>query len=402
MAHAHDVTDKRNKPRLAVVATHPIQHFCPQFSSWHRLSEMDMQVFFASMHGVRPYHDPQFGKTIKWEGLSLDFPHSFLPDAENRQLDNMLDAPELESALEAFAPDAVLVFGWHPPLARRAIRWASRRGVRLIMYSDAENRSRKNVFKRIAKRILLPPILKKIDFFLTVGDSNEDVYIGYGAKSNQFIRTSFPINIERYNEKVEQKSAIRKKIRENIGIPDDHVVLIQVGKLVPWKRPGDLITLSNILQKSHNNVTIILAGEGAMKRDLKENATCVGPGGVFFLGFIQPDMLIDYYLAADIYVHAAEQEPHSLAISEAIYCGLPAIISDRCGSYGPTDDVRAGVNGFVYECGNIEQLKKQVLRLVQNERLRTRMSEASIRIARHHQRLAHEEAIRTLATLLES
>ena len=59
------------------------------------------------------------------------------------------------------------------------------------------------------------------------------------------------------------------------------------------------------------------------------------------------------YCAADVYVHCSDNEPHSLAITEAIYCGLPVVLSDRCGSYGPTDDVQPGINGFVYRCGDV-------------------------------------------------
>ena len=51
---------------------------------------------------------------------------------------------------------------------------------------------------------------------------------------------------------------------------------------------------------------------------------------------------------------------HSLSISEAIYMGCPVIISDKCGSYGETDDVQVNKNGFVFECENVVQLKSYI------------------------------------------
>ena len=67
------------------------------------------------------------------------------------------------------------------------------------------------------------------------------------------------------------------------------------------------------------------------------------------------------YCAADVYVHCSDNEPHSLAITEAIYCGLPVVLSDRCGSYGPTDDVQPGINGFVYRCGDVSDLSRCIV-----------------------------------------
>jgi glycosyltransferase involved in cell wall biosynthesis len=61
-----------------------------------------------------------------------------------------------------------------------------------------------------------------------------------------------------------------------------------------------------------------------------------------------------YYAVSDVYIHPPSIEPHSIAMSEAIYVGCPVVLSDRCGSFGPTDDVREGINGFVYSFAEIE------------------------------------------------
>ena len=34
--------------RLTIVISHPIQYFCPQYSSWSRIEGIDLCVFFAS------------------------------------------------------------------------------------------------------------------------------------------------------------------------------------------------------------------------------------------------------------------------------------------------------------------------------------------------------------------
>ena len=105
----------------------------------------------------------------------------------------------------------------------------------------------------------------------------------------------------------------------------------------------------------------MLAGAGPDEQRLRDLAARRGPGGVVFAGFVPSAALPRYYCAADLYVHCASADAHPLAVTEAVYCGLPAVVSDRCGSYGPTDDVRIGLNGRVYACGDGGALASAVL-----------------------------------------
>ena len=100
--------------RLAVVVSHPIQHFAP----WHReiakIKDVDLRVFFCCDWGVASYLDPEFGVPVCWdtpllEGYPYDYPITRRP---RRMSFWELDNPGVEKALERFAPDVVQVFGY--------------------------------------------------------------------------------------------------------------------------------------------------------------------------------------------------------------------------------------------------------------------------------------------------
>ena len=110
--------------RVAVVISHPIQHFCPQYASWSRLPGIELKVFFAARIGMEAYYDPDFGQEVQWKGLALDFEHEFLPGAAERKSSANIEAEGLDDALSAFRPDLVIAYGYSVPLQRRAIRWA--------------------------------------------------------------------------------------------------------------------------------------------------------------------------------------------------------------------------------------------------------------------------------------
>ena len=379
--------------RVAVVVSHPIQHFCPQYSSWALLPDVDLRVFFASEHGLTAYEDKNFGKTIQWHGLQMDFPHEFLPGSSTREVSNSMDSVELNVRLSAFSPHVLVIYGYSQRLQRHALGWAKNHKIPIIMVSDSELRAQRNWLILCLKTLFLPLWLRSCSVFLTTGDANEAYYRHYGVPDEKLIRCFFPIDVKKYDNILSDKSIARQRIREKLGIPNHHSVILNVGKLVSWKRQCDLVSFSNSLQGRYQDVTVILAGTGQDETALRALCQREGPGGVIFAGFISPDELIEYYCAADIYAACSEREPHSLAISEAIYCGLPVVISDRCGSYGPSDDVRQGLNGFVYRCGEVSELSRRILFILQDTDIHTQMSKASAKISRQHQALAHGEAL---------
>jgi glycosyltransferase involved in cell wall biosynthesis len=83
--------------------------------------------------------------------------------------------------------------------------------------------------------------------------------------------------------------------------------------------------------------------------------------------------------------------------------GLPVVLSDRCGSYGPADDVQPGRNGFVHAWGDPSSLATCIRRLAEDPQLREKFAAASREISRRAQELAHgggpEAALRIVGLL---
>lgn len=380
----------RQRTRLAIVVSHPIQHFCPQYASWAALDEIDLRVFFASRAGLSSYHDREFERWLQWDGLRLDFPHEFLSGTET----TAHDATAVADRLVRFGPDCVCVHGYSQRLARRAIAWAGAAGAPVLMVGDSELRRHRSWARRAVKSLWLPSILRKVDRFLTIGDANEAYYRWYGVSDERFVRCGLTIDAKLYDRVLAERERTRATLRAAHGIPDHHEVLLTVGKFTREKRQKDLVEFSNRVRRLRDDVTVVLAGSGAEEERLRNLATGSGAGGVVFAGFVQPPTLVRYYCAADVYVHCAAADAHPLAVSEAVYAGLPVVLSDRCGSYGPTDDVRVGLNGCVYPCGDIKALASAISAILEaSPERRGALSRASGRIGREVQRRARGPAL---------
>jgi glycosyltransferase involved in cell wall biosynthesis len=386
--------------KIAVVVSHVIQHFCPQYVSWAALPGVELRVVFGSRHGLDDYFDVQFNKVVQWKGLNLNFPHEFLSATESSPTGT--DAAQLDDVLDKFGAEIVLVYGYDQPLIRRTISWAKRRRANIMMLADVEMRSHRHWVKALAKLALLPRVLRQVDIFLTVGDACEDYYRNYSVPDTKMVRSPFPIDRNIFETKIANREAISKGVREKLAIPLHHKIVLNVGKLVPWKRPEDLISLSNRLQGRRDDITVVHVGAGKREAELRAQLKKAGPGGTIFVGFVQPSDLVDYVLASDVYALTSSLDCHSLAVSEAVYAGLPVLVSDRCGSYGPTDDVRPGVNGFVFPCGDVDRMTDLLLQVLNSATLYKRFSLASRAIGLQNQALAHGEGLLHAIALLQS
>ena len=392
----------KSKIKVALIVSHPVQHFCPQYVSFARHPEIKFKVFFASALGFKKYTDPNFKREISWGNLNLDkFDHCFLNGEVVLPSDASLDAPQLDDQLSVFNPDVVISYGYFQKLQRRAQSWAKRKKIPVAYISDSEMRQHRSLVKRWIKYPLIRKYFSNVTFFLSVGDANEIYYRYYGASQDSIIRMHFPIDIDCYRQAFEQKQALNKRIRDEYSIPENEMVLSVVGKLVPWKNQDHIIEALSLLEKEDIKIHLFILGSGDMLEAWQRKANVLTLSKVYFPGFVPIETLPSYYAATDIYVHPAAVEPHSIAVSEAIYMGCPVILSDRCGSYGENDDVSPSRNGLVYSFGDIAALARSIKALVEDKAARMSYATDSHARAIRFQERSHKLVIDDLISKLQ-
>ncbi len=115
-----------------------------------------------------------------------------------------------------------------------------------------------------------------------------------------------------------------------------------------------------------SNWGLILLGDGIEKNPLIEqinklelaNAVHILPGRPWFR---VPDVLA----MSNVLVLPSSSEPWGLVVNEAMACGLPVIVSDRCGC--APDLVHEGKNGFVFTYDQPDQLTQLMLRFINGD-----------------------------------
>jgi glycosyltransferase involved in cell wall biosynthesis len=160
-------------------------------------------------------------------------------------------------------------------------------------------------------------------------------------------------------------SVAKEKIRKSLGISENEVIFTYAGKIIPVKGPHLLIEAAVELHKNHENIKILLIGNGPSEyiqkiRDYLKLHRCESI--CIFHDSVKNSELPQFYSAADVAVWPKEA---SLSMFEAMACQLPVIISID----SEVQERLSYNNGFLYNANdNLDLAKKMELLLDRNTR----------------------------------
>ncbi|RYN12183.1 glycosyl transferases group 1,glycosyl transferase group 1 [Bifidobacterium animalis subsp. animalis] len=148
----------------------------------------------------------------------------------------------------------------------------------------------------------------------------------YGNKivdENKF--TIIPNAID--SKKYRYSKDVRDKIREELGIGDDTLLLGTVGRLSAEKNQEFLFDVLKELLDAGHNAKLLLVGDGPERTPLEEAAETLGiQDQVIFTGSV-PNVP-DYLQAMDVFMFPSFNEGLGMALIEAQAGGLPSIASN--------------------------------------------------------------------------
>ena len=176
---------------------------------------------------------------------------------------------------------------------------------------------------------------------------------------------------------IEEVTTILTKYESRIelGLPEEIPIILFFGSLVPYKGPDILLKAFKLVKMEFAHVKLIFAGRGPMLPELTAMANDMGLAeDVIFTGFVEDDEKPLYYKSADIFCLPSTTMAESFGIVnlEAMASGIP-IVSSNLG--GIPDVVKHGENGLLAEPYHVEMVAENLLLLLQDEDIRSKMGE---------------------------
>ncbi len=119
----------------------------------------------------------------------------------------------------------------------------------------------------------------------------------------------------------------REELLRSLNLPTDAKLIGVVGQLIPEKRVKDLIWAADLLRVLHDNLRLLVIGDGPLRSQLEEYARLASDlDHIRFLGAGNDVWRIMPHL--DVLWNAGENVGQSAAILEAMAAGVPVVASD--------------------------------------------------------------------------
>lgn len=197
---------------------------------------------------------------------------------------------------------------------------------------------------------------------IKVAHARQGVYTCAGSLSEAFkekYRLSLPfvrngVDVEYFHPASPERKA---KLRREMNIPEDVLLMLSVGGLLPRK---DHLTSIRGWKECGRKIRFIILGEGPVRDKLNKEADVhsdlLMPGQV---GNVR-----DYLQAADFFVSASLGEGLPNTVLEAMACGLPVILSD----IPPHRECLEGLDEHrLFPPGDAEALAQEIHYLIENQ-----------------------------------
>jgi glycosyltransferase involved in cell wall biosynthesis len=353
---------KNSPKKIIFINSHPIQYFAPLYA-YCNTDGLKVEAWYCSDESIKGDKDVQFGKAVKWDiPLLENYPYRFFR--------NMARKPSIHGgffglvnfgivkALFRERKSVIVVTGWGYLSYVLVILFSRLAGHTLCLRCETPLKQEKlhSPSKLLLRKVLLKQLMfPLINKFLYVGKQNAAFCKYYGAREEDLVFSPYSVDNCRFDRSFNELQGQKDKLRQSLGIPIEHLVILFSGKYIQKKRPLDLLKAFKLLNSK--KASLVMIGEGELRKEMELFILENQLENVYLTGFVNQSLIANYYAVGDVFVMCSEQgETWGLSVNEAMNFELPIVASDLVGS--ADDLVSPGVNGFTFPCGNVAELHK--------------------------------------------
>ncbi len=357
------------KRRLVILTEIIAPYRIPVFNALAARAEVDLHVIFLAET------DPGLRQWQVYRD-EIRFSYQVLKSYRHRAgRFNILLTRGVSAALRARNPEIILSGGYNYLAMWAARRWARRRCVPFLLWSESNVTDARRNFPWV--EAVKRRFIRSCQSYVVPGSSAAAYLKTFGVAPGRIFVAPNAVDVERFSNGAEQARR-DPDLRQRLGLPQRY--LLYVGRFVRAKGVLDLLTAYATLPEGvRRDVGLVLAGDGEERGELVRRSREIHPGVVVFPGFLQRDELPALYALAEALVFPTHSDPWGLVVNEAMACGLPVIVPDVAGCVA--DLVRDGENGYIVGAGDPEALSQAMERLLNAPEKQTQMGHRSLEIS---------------------
>lgn len=285
--------------------------------------------------------------------------------------------PTILPRLVAHQPDVVICGGWRDPSMWLAMLYCRFSGAKLILWSESTQRD--HHFRSQTKERIKRWVVSQAHGYIVPGKRQRAYLEHLGANPGRVWRAPNAVDVDYFSREAERFRADKEGLKKAMGLAGS--VVLYVGRLTESKGVSDLLAAFSRVAAA-SDAHLLVVGHGPQEERYRRECEAKGLARIRFEGFRHQIELPRYYAVADVFVFPTRGDPWGLVLNEAMASGLPVVCSDAAGA---ADDLVAdGENGFLYRCGETDELVDRLGRVLSDAALRDQMGARSREIIRDY------------------
>lgn len=200
------------------------------------------------------------------------------------------------------------------------------------------------------------------DLYISISKGTDEVLHKRGIGNSIIITPGVPVG--NMSAKTEDKTVFKLKYH----IPEDHLVMLTVGRLV--KRKGVEWFIRNVMpQIKDEKISYFVIGDGKERDNIRYAwEQCSASSNVHLLGKVDQEVLNDFYRYSDLFIMPnvvveGDKEGFGIVAAEASMAGLIVLAA---GIEGIQDAISDGKNGYLLKSEDAEGFKEKIMDIYNN------------------------------------
>ena len=283
----------------------------------------------------------------------------------------------IKKRIQEIRPDIIIASGHYlSPSVFKVIRMKHKLRYKLLFWSEShldETRSY-NSIKLKLRELMRNYIYKKFDGYWYAGEKSRQFIEKYAIKQKVKENRKTTKNKEYYfvpnlvdNNYYKSSMYVNKSEKEGVcqkyDIPYDHYIFVLSGRLELEKGILPFLKLFYYCNLK-NKATIIIMGDGTLKNEI-EQWILLYHLNVKLVGYLEQEEMRLLYSIGDCFLLPSISDANPLSCIEALWAGLPLLLSNHVGNYPET--VYGGKNGYVFHYDYPQEVCNLIDKLISSD-----------------------------------
>ena len=257
--------------------------------------------------------------------------------------------PNISKILKKISPNVVIASGSYLcPGTWKIASLKKKMNYKVFFWSESHLGEARNFggFKIFVREQLRKKFYKYFDGFLCPGKLAFSFVKKYANKNVEMIHLPNLVDESIFTRNLVAIDPLCQKLHKN-----GKKIFFIPARLSEVKGIGPFIELVS-KTKNKKNISVIIAGEGALLDELRTKAKTLNVEA-YFIGAKNQEEVAKLYKCTDIFALPSLSDPNPLTCVEALWSKKPLLVSDHVGNY--PEVISQGENGYMFSYNNSQE-----------------------------------------------